>query len=232
MCFHEHIRNGFGLAEVEPLHRQFPTFYFSNPAGILGPNDPVPLAPGTQRFDYELEVAVVVGLPGSNLRPEDAEAHIAGYVLFCDWSARDLQVEEMALRLGPAKGKDTATSLGPVLVTPGELEGRRAGLGFDVPLGAWVNDEQTTVGNWSSINWSVGDVLAYVSRGTTLRTGDVIGLGTVGFGSLGEQRIVDPDGFRGFLEEGDEVVLHGDLLGEIRVTLAPAAPRHPLSSGH
>lgn len=232
MCFHEHIRNGFGLTEIDPLHSRFPTFYFSNPAGILGARDDVRLAPGTERFDYELEVAVVIGEPGENLHPDEAERHIAGYTVFCDWSARDLQVEEMQLKLGPAKGKDTATSLGPFLVTPEELEPHAKGHGYDLGMRAWVNGELTSEGNWSTIDWAVGDVLAYVSRGTRLRTGDVIGLGTVGNGSLGEQRVQNPDGFRGFLQVGDEVRIEVAELGAITSRVSEPLPIHRLSSGH
>lgn len=232
MCFHDHIRNGFQVTEVDPLHHKFPTFYFSNPASILGATEKVAISPGTQRFDYELEVAVVIGLPGHNISPAEAAKHIAGYTVFCDWSARDLQVEEMSLRLGPAKGKDGATSLGPFLVTLDELAKFKKSKGYDLEMSVTVNGEVTSLGNWSSIDWDVEDVIAYVSRGTRLKTGDVIGLGTVGNGSLGEQRVQNIEDFRGFLQVGDNVTVSVQELGEINTVIVEADPIHRLSSGH
>lgn len=116
MAFEAHIANAMKAtgATVDPDWYELPVFYFSNPAGVIGPDEDVPISPGSQAFDYELEVAAVVGLGGSDLSPDRAEHHIAGYTILCDWSARDLQLREMRQRLGPAKGKDGATSVGPV----------------------------------------------------------------------------------------------------------------------
>jgi 2-keto-4-pentenoate hydratase/2-oxohepta-3-ene-1,7-dioic acid hydratase in catechol pathway len=120
MAFEQHVLNTRKPGQaVEPLWYQQPAFYFSNPAAIRGPHDEIPVSPGCHSFDYEVEVAAVVGRGGSDLHPERAEGHIAGYMILVDWSARDLQRTELALRLGPAKGKDSATTLGPYLVTPG-----------------------------------------------------------------------------------------------------------------
>lgn len=230
MCFHEHIRNGVG--EVHEKHHQFPVFYFSNAAGTVGPQDDVPISPGSERFDYELEVAAVIGTPATNVSPAEASAHIAGYTMYIDWSARDLQMNEMVLRLGPAKGKDGATTLGPVLVTPDELEPFRAGKGFDAAMTVSINGEQISSGNWSTINWSFDDVVAYTSRGTTLRTGDVLGSGTVGLGCLLEHYRLDRDGFRGWLRPGDVVTFDVEHIGTIQQRVVDAAPLHPLSSGY
>lgn len=120
-------------------------------------------------FDYELEVAAVIGRSGSTIRLSDAQDHIAGYMLFCDRSARDLQMDEMPLRLGPAKGKDTASTLGPMLVTPDELQPYRCGRAFDLEMTGHVNDELVSAGNWSTIDWGFPDMITYVSRGTVLR---------------------------------------------------------------
>jgi 2-keto-4-pentenoate hydratase/2-oxohepta-3-ene-1,7-dioic acid hydratase in catechol pathway len=229
MCFHEHIRNGVG--EVHEKHLQFPVFYFSNTAGTLGPQDDVAISPGSERFDYELEVAAVIGRPASNVAPGDAEAHIAGYTMYIDWSARDLQLNEMVLRLGPAKGKDGATTLGPVLVTPDELEPFRAGRGFDATMTVAINGEQISAGNWSTINWGFDDVIAYTSRGTTLRTGDVLGSGTVGRGCLLEHYNLDKDSFRGWLRPADVVTFEVEHIGRIQQRIVAPAPLHPLSSG-
>src|SRR3954447_5129439 len=129
MAFEQHLVTSAAAmgTSVPPVWYDQPVFYFTNPAAIKGPYDDVPMAPGTAQYDYELEVAAVIGRPGSDIAPADAQAHIAGYVLFCDWSSRDLQSKEMTIGLGPVKGKDTATSLGPYLVTPEEIEDRRSG---------------------------------------------------------------------------------------------------------
>ncbi|MEU6244015.1 fumarylacetoacetate hydrolase family protein [Streptomyces sp. NPDC047024] len=230
MCFHEHIVNCMG--SVDPLHHKFPAFYISNSAAVIGPSDPAPISPGCERFDYELEVAAVIGRPGSNIRTEDALDHIVGYTTYIDWSARDLQFEEMEVRLGPAKGKDGATTLGPVLVSADELEPLRSGKGFDVNMRVAIDGVPISAGNWSTIDWGFDDVVAYTSRGTHLQTGDVLGSGTVGKGCLYEQRALDPDNFRGWLREGEVVSFEVDLIGRMDVTVAAPLPWHPLSSGH
>lgn len=230
MCFHEHIRNCMG--EVDPLHHRFPAFYVSNHTAVHGPADDVPVSPGCQAFDYEMEVAAVIGPPGTNIAPADARDHIVGYTMYIDWSARDLQMEEMGLRLGPAKGKDGATTLGPVLVSADEFESRRAGKGFDVTMSVAIDGQSISTGNWSTIDWSFDDVVAFTSRGTSLQTGAVLGSGTVGKGCLYEQRVLDPDGFRGWLREGETVTFEVDLIGRMDVRIAAPMVKHPLSSGH
>ncbi|WP_153502785.1 fumarylacetoacetate hydrolase family protein [Cumulibacter manganitolerans] len=230
MCFHEHIRNAGG--DLHESHSLFPTFYFSNAAGVIGPQDDVRITPGCERFDYELEVAAVIGVPASNVSPQDAAAHIAGYTIYIDWSARDLQQNEMALRLGPAKGKDGATTLGPVLVTPDEFAPYAAGKGFDAAMTVEINGEPFSTGNWSSIDWSFDDVVAYTSRGTTLRTGDVLGSGTVGRGCLLEHSRTDPDGFRGWLRPGDVVTFEVEHIGRFAQRVVEPLERFPLSSGY
>jgi 2-keto-4-pentenoate hydratase/2-oxohepta-3-ene-1,7-dioic acid hydratase in catechol pathway len=229
MCFHEHILNCTGA--VDPLHHKLPVFYFSNHQAVHGPHDDVAISPGCQAFDYELEIAAVIGRPGSNIRPQDAHDHIVGYTAYVDWSARDLQMEEMKAQLGPVKGKDSATTLGPVLVSADEFEPLRSGKGFDIAMTVAIDGKAVSTGNWSTINWSFDDVVAYASRGTHLRTGDVLGSGTVGQGCLLEQRVLDPEGFRGWLVEGEVVTLNVDLIGQMDITIAAAQPRHLLSSG-
>lgn len=230
MCFHEHIRNCLG--EVDPLHRKFPAFYFTNPYAVLGPQDEAAISPGSEAFDYELEIAAVIGPPGSNLHPAEARDHIIGYTMYIDWSARDLQMEEMQVRLGAVKGKDGATTLGPVLASADELEPRRSGKGFDARMSVAIDGAAISSGNWNTINWSFDDVIAYTSRGTHLRTGDVIGSGTVGKGCLLEQRSLNPETFRGFLREGEVVTFEVDPIGRLDVRVAAPLPRYPLSSGH
>lgn len=182
---------------VDQRHLEVPGFYFSNAAAVIGPHDDVAISPGSEMFDFELEVAAVIGTPGSSIPREKAEEHIAGYLIFCDWSARDLQIQERALQLGPAKGKDGANSLGPMLVTPDEIAHLRSGEGFDLAMTAHVNGELVSEGRWSTIDWGFADIIAYASRGTRLRPGDVIGSGTVASGCLFEHFALDPAGFRG-----------------------------------
>lgn len=225
MAFEQHLVNCSAAmgTSVPPVWYDQPVFYFTNPAAITGPYDDVPMAPGTAQYDYELEVAAVIGRPGSDLAPADAESYIAGYVLFCDWSARDLQSKEMTIGLGPAKGKDTATSLGPFLVTPDELEARRSGQGYDVAMTASVNGTTYSQGNWRDLFWSFGQMLAYASRGTELRAGDVIGSGTVGTGCILELSQVHGGDRFPWLEPGDRVELDGGPLGRISAQVSPSA---------
>ncbi|GAA4538430.1 fumarylacetoacetate hydrolase family protein [Pseudonocardia xishanensis] len=232
MAFAEHYESGMaGLGlETDPLYYRQPTFHFSNPAAILGPTDLVPVAPGSVKFDYELEVAVVIGKGGRNISPAAAEEHIAGYTILCDWSARDHQLQEMTLRIGPAKGKDTATSLGPHLVTKDELEPRRAGHGFDLAMTAHVNGVLYSSGNWSSMSWPFADLIAYASRGTTLVPGDIIGGGTVGTGCILELSIVHGGDRYPWLKAGDDVELTIAEVGTIRTTLTAADEIIPLSA--
>ncbi|TCK21970.1 fumarylacetoacetate hydrolase family protein [Pseudonocardia endophytica] len=232
--FLQHLRNVSASADmpVDERHTRFPPFYFTNPAAVVGPHDDVPIAPDSAMFDYELEIAAVIGTPGATIPLAGAENHIAGYTLFCDWSARDLQMAEMPLRLGPAKGKDTANTLGPMLVTPDELEPYRSGNAFDLEMTGHVGDELVSRGNWSTIDWGFPDMITYASRGTALRAGDVIGSGTVETGCLFEHYCTDPDRFRGWLQPGDEVRLAVEALGEIRHRIVTGVPAERLSSGY
>ncbi|MGW5072051.1 fumarylacetoacetate hydrolase family protein [Rhodococcus sp. NPDC004095] len=207
-----------------------PTFYFSNPQAILGPYDDVPVAPGSSMFDFELEIAAVVGTTGSNLTPEQAEERIAGYMVLCDWSARDLQMREMTGSLGPVKGKDTATSAGPYLVTPDELADRSRGLGYDLTARVSVNGTVVGEGNWADTYWSLADMVAYASRGTQVVPGDVIGGGTVTTCCLFEHLGLDETSSR-WLAPGDVVSLEVERLGRIEAVvvagpeLVPVPPR-------
>jgi 2-keto-4-pentenoate hydratase/2-oxohepta-3-ene-1,7-dioic acid hydratase in catechol pathway len=200
---------------------------------VIGPNEPVAISPGSERFDYELEVAAVVGRGGSDLDPETAADHIAGYTIFCDWSARDLQVHEMKLGLGPAKGKDSATSLGPAFVTADELAPYASGNSFKLDMRVYVNDEETGGGSMDQMDWSWGEVLAYASRGTQLNPGDVIGSGTVPTGCLFEHFSLSGggDGFRGWLKPGDRVRLWIEQIGEIEHEVVAGPPVHRLRTG-
>jgi 2-keto-4-pentenoate hydratase/2-oxohepta-3-ene-1,7-dioic acid hydratase in catechol pathway len=230
MAFESHVANSRRRLgqEVDPDWYELPVFYFTNPSAVCGPHDDVAVSPGSAQFDYELEIAAVVGRPGSNLSPEDAESHIAGYMVMCDWSARDLQMREMRQLLGPAKGKDSATSLGPVLVTSDELEPRRLGRAYDLEMTAAVNGVPYSSGNLADLYWSFGQMLAYASRGTTVETGDVLGSGTVGSGCILELSGLHGNDRYPWLRPGDEVRLAVEELGDIVARITEPAPVVPL----
>ncbi|MDP9864849.1 MULTISPECIES: fumarylacetoacetate hydrolase family protein [Streptosporangium] len=234
LCFLDHMRGCLrasgGTGTLEATWYQIPAFYFANPATVIGPHDDVPISPGSAWFDFELEIGAVIGAPGRDLTPEQAIEHIAGYTLLCDWSARDLQGLESQLKIGQAKGKDGATTLGPWLVTPDELPfGPDGGLALQVR--AEVNGRPVGEGRTDAMDWSFGEVVSYASRGVELRPGDVFGSGTVpgccliehlDFGDLGA--------FRGWLKDGDVVSLRAEGLGEVRQTVRASAAPHPLAA--
>jgi len=223
--FEAHIRTSWqalGLEFPDDWY-QLPLYYFQNPAAVQGPYEDVPLAPGTSRFDYELEICAVVGRSGSDLTPEQAEQSIAGYMLFCDWSSRDVQAREKKLFIGAVKSKDTATSVGPFLVTPDELAPYRKNKAFDLAMTARVNGELCSEGNLSEIYWSFGQMLAYASRGTRLVPGSLCGSGTVGTGCLLELVRTHGEEAYSFLQAGDRVRLEVDHLGAIEARVVEGA---------
>ena len=201
-AFEEHVRNAravTGRGEVVPEWYELPVFYFSNPAAIYGPDDEIPYPEGSQALDYELEVAAVIG----------ADGEIGGFTVMNDWSARDLQRKEMRVGLGPAKGKDFATSLGPVVVTPDELGDLR------LEMVARVNGEERSRGNLGDLYHSWEAILEHAARNTHLRPGDVIGSGTVGTGCILEH------GDERWLQPGDEVELEVERIGVLRNEFGP-----------
>ncbi|WP_327690177.1 fumarylacetoacetate hydrolase family protein [Streptomyces tubercidicus] len=186
--------------------------------------------PRSAWFGFELEIAAVIGTAGRDLTPQQAEGHIAGYTLFCDWSARDLQGLEGQLKIGQAKGKDGASTLGPWLVTPDELpfdlDGRLA-----LQVRAEVNGELVGTGRTESMDWTFVEVISYASRGVELQQGDVFGSGTVpGCCLLEHLDFGDLAAFRGWLKDGDVVSLRADGLGEVRQTVRASVPPHPLAA--
>ena len=229
-AFEQHVRTARqrrGL-EMDPDWYELPVFYFSNPYAICGPDTEVALPPGCSEFDFELEIAAVVGRGGSNLSPDEADAWIAGYTIMNDWSARDLQRREMKLSMGPVKGKDSATSLGPMLVTPDELDTMRRGAAYDLTMTARVNGREYSRASWADIHWSMGQMLAYASRGTRIEPGDVIGSGTCGTGCILELSLVHGSESYPWLRPGDEVELSVDGLGTLRNRVVAGIPPKPL----
>ena len=214
-AFEGHVRTMWERrgGEIPEAWYRIPVFYFSNVSEIRGPDEPVWLPAASQELDYELEVAALIDTPAVDLSPDRAEEAIGGFTIFDDWSARDLQRDETAVRLGPAKGKDFASSFGPWLVTPDELADARLGTGYDLAMTAEVNGTETSRGRWSDAQFSFGEMLARASADARLRAGDLVGSGTVGTGCLLEVR----DATLGrYLEPGDEVVLRIERLGALR----------------
>jgi 2-keto-4-pentenoate hydratase/2-oxohepta-3-ene-1,7-dioic acid hydratase in catechol pathway len=187
VAFEEHVegvrKSIDGVGGVVPEWYEAPTFYFTNPYALVGAHDDVEVPPGSQQLDFELEVAAVVGRDGASLTPEQAREHIFGYTVLNDWSARDLQRREMKVSLGPAKGKDFATTLGPVLVTADELDRYRDADGFlDLELTVAVNGVEIGRDRLARMGWPFEELVAHASRGTEVRPGDVLGSGTCGNG--------------------------------------------------
>lgn len=215
-AFERHVatcraHRGLGVA---PEWYRVPVFYFSNPASVIGHDDPVWAPRGSDALDYELELACVIGREGRDL-PDDDRAldYVAGFTIMNDWSARDLQRVEMAVGLGPSKGKDFATTLGPDLVSLDELEDRYREGRFDLAMRASVNGREYSRGNAGAMFWTWPQLLAHASRDATLRPGDVLGSGTVGGGCILE---LTPEAVGGWLRPGDVVELAVERLGVLR----------------
>ena len=190
VVFEEHVegvaKSVSGGAGVPETWYEIPTFYFGNPYSVVGPYDPVAVPPGCEALDFELEVAAIIGKAGHDLTPEEARGHIAGYTILNDWSARDLQRHEMRIGLGPAKGKDFANTLGPWIVTADELEPYRRDDRFHLNMEVSVNGEHFGDDTLANMAWSFEELVAYASRGTWVKPGDVLGTGTCGSGALAE----------------------------------------------
>jgi fumarylacetoacetate (FAA) hydrolase len=221
-AFEGHVRTMWERrgGEVPETWYRLPVFYFSNVSEIRGPDDPVWCPGASTELDYELEVAALVDTPALNLDPARAEEAIGGFTIFNDWSARDLQREETTVRLGPAKGKDFASSFGPYLVTPDELVDARRANGYDLAMTAAVNGTETSRGRWSDVQFSFADMLARASADARLRPGDLLGSGTVGGGCLLEVR---ESTLGRYLEPGDTVALTVERLGTLRTPVVARA---------
>jgi 2-keto-4-pentenoate hydratase/2-oxohepta-3-ene-1,7-dioic acid hydratase in catechol pathway len=213
MAFEEHARNaGKRMANTaaQELARR-PVYYKGNPAMFIGHEQEVPWPNYTSHMDYELELGLVIGKIGSNLTPDEAMEHLLGVTIFNDFSARDIQGQEMRGLLGPAKGKDFATGVGPWITTRDELDLA------NLTMVARVNGEEWTRNSSSTITWSIGELIAYASKGETLWPGELLGTGTIGLGcglELGKQ-----------LRPGDVVELEVDGIGVLRNRIGQPQPR-------
>jgi fumarylacetoacetate (FAA) hydrolase len=220
-AFEAHVataRRTRGL-EMEPAWYEAPAFYFTNAAAVLGPDDAVRAPRGCAELDYELEVAAVVGHSVRDCSEADGLRAIAGFTIMNDWSARDVQRREMRVGLGPSKGKDFATSLGPWLATPDELDGFATGRPR-ASMTATVSGEEWSRGQLADIHYTWGELVAHAAQDATLRPGDVLGSGTVGTGCILELAAVRGSHRHPWLTPGDVVELSVDGLGTLRNAVA------------
>jgi fumarylacetoacetate (FAA) hydrolase len=218
-AFEQHVktcRAQRGL-EMVPEWYQFPVFYFSNPTTLKGHNEPVRRPAATRALDFELEIAAVIGRQVENASGAEAEAAIFGFTIFNDLSARDLQAAEMKCGLGPAKGKDFASVLGPVVVTCDELADRRVGPGkYDLTMIARKNGREISRGNMKDLYFDFTQMIARASADAALYPGDILGSGTVGTGCILE---LGPENTGGWLEPGDVIELEIDRIGVLRTPI-------------
>ena len=228
-AFERHVRTMWERrgGEVPEAWYRLPIFYFGNTSEMRGPGESIAAPRDSAELDFELEVGVLIDTPARDLSEALGEQAIGGYTILNDWSARDLQRDETTVRLGPAKGKDFATSIGPWLVTPDELADARSGKGFAldgvasvrVPDGNLVEVARTS---WSTIAFSFGEMLSRASADVRLRPGELIGSGTFGGGCLLESREAT---LGRWLEPGDEVLLSVERLGELRSPIVQRVDR-------
>jgi len=216
-AFEQHVktaRENRGLKMI-PEWYEFPVFYFSNHLAIKGPGEDIVKPKECEWLDYELEIACIIGKEGRNIPEDLADEYIFGYCILNDWSARDLQRREMKVGLGPAKGKDFSTSIGPWIVTKDELDPLKVGKGFNLSMKARVNGNLLSEGNVKDLFYTFSEMIARASQGVTLYPGEIIGSGTVGTGC-----ILELGGeIHRWLEPGDQVELEIDQLGVLKNTI-------------
>ena len=238
-AFRQHVatsRKNRG-AEMISEFDEFPVFYFSNHNAMLGDKEDIRLMPDHfDRLDYELEFAIVIGKRGKNILSKDADKYIAGFCILNDLSARTLQMEEMKLNLGPAKGKDFANVIGPYLVTPEELEIKAIntpfGKKYDLIMKCYVNGKLLSEGNAKEMNWTFGEIIERASYGAELFPGDIIGSGTVGTGCLleinGSNKRKNPNYTDIWLKEGDIIEMEIEKLGKITNKIVKENTNHSI----
>jgi fumarylacetoacetate (FAA) hydrolase len=231
-AFRQHVATARRNRKMDmiPEFDQFPVFYFTNHNSIQGPGEIVCMADHLNKLDFELEVAIVICKPGKNIKAEEADEYIAGYMIMNDVSARGLQMEEMKLNLGPAKGKDFSTVIGPMLVTPDELEELKipakenhTGNAYNLAMKCWVNGVKVSEGNLADMDWTFAEIIERCSYGVQLYPGDIIGSGTVGTGCFlelnGTGKLNDAEYKEQWLQEGDEVEMEIENLGRLKNTI-------------
>ena len=231
-AFRQHVAAARRNRKVDMIAEfdQYPIFYFTNHNAIQGPG-PIPCMPDHfQKLDFELEAAIVVCKKGRNIKASEADSYIGGYMIMNDMSARTLQMEEMLLNLGPAKGKDFSTVIGPILVTPDELEQYKVpakaghtGNAYNLKMTCKVNGIQVSEGNMGDMDWTFAEILERCAYGADILPGDVIGSGTVGTGCFlelnGTGLLNDPSFKPQWLKDGDVVEMDIDGLGHLSNTI-------------
>lgn len=231
-AFRQHVEAARRNRKVDMIAEfdQYPIFYFTNHHSIQGPGEVRCMPDHFEKLDFELEVAIVICKQGRNIRAEEADAYIGGLMIMNDLSARRLQMEEMLLNLGPAKGKDFSTAIGPWLVTLDELQDfvvpakeNHIGLNWNLNMKCWVNAVQVSAGNVAEMNWTFAEIIERASYGVDLYPGDVIGSGTVGTGCFlelnGTGKLNDANYTEQWLQEGDVVEMEIDGLGRLSNTM-------------
>ena len=217
-AFEKHVKAARKLRglEMHPDWYKLPIFYFSNPTTLYGHGEIVPYPTGTEELDFELEFAIIIANGGQNIKKENADKMIAGYTILNDWSARDLQREEMQLNLGPAKGKDFANSFGPYMVTPDELTDAWDNNKLHLRMTCHVNGKLISDGNTNDLYHSFPTMIERASMNVDLQPGDYIGSGTVGTGCILELK---PESTGGWLKKGDVVRLEIEHIGVLENTI-------------
>lgn len=213
-AFLQHVKSARALRNLKVVDEWFeiPVFYFSNPDVFVGHKQKVKKPKYTKELDFELEIGCIIGKKGKNIPREKASQHIAGFTILNDFSARDAQRREMKVGLGPAKGKDFATGLGPYLVTIDELESVKQNKAYNLHMLASKNNQQISSGNFADIYYGFDEMIEHASQEVTLYPGDVLGSGTVGSGCILELR---PENTSGWLQNGDKIELAVERLGKL-----------------
>ncbi|HEX6180881.1 MAG TPA: fumarylacetoacetate hydrolase family protein [Chitinophagaceae bacterium] len=231
-AFRQHVAAARRNRKVDMITEfdQYPIFYFTNHHTVQGPG-PVRCMPDHfEKLDFELECAIVICKHGRNIRAENADQYIGGLMIMNDFSARRLQMEEMLLNLGPAKGKDFATAVGPCLVTPHDLESYEippkeghVGKAWNLRMQCFVNGKQVSDGNLGDMDWTFAEIIERASYGVDLHPGDIIGSGTVGTGCFlelnGTGKLNDPNYQEQWLQEGDVVEMEIEQLDRLTNTI-------------
>ena len=231
-AFRQHVAAARRNRKVDMIAEfdQYPIFYFTNHNAVEGPGDIRCMPDHFQKLDFELEAAIVIGKKGRNIKAADADQYIAGYMIMNDMSARTLQMEEMLLNLGPAKGKDFSTVIGPMLITPDELESYKVpakeghtGNSYRLAMKCWVNGKLVSEGNMGDMDWTFAEIIERCAYGVDIFPGDVIGSGTVGTGCFlelnGTGLLNDPNYKVQWLQPNDVVEMEIDGLGKLSNTI-------------
>jgi fumarylacetoacetate (FAA) hydrolase len=231
-AFRQHVASARRNRKLDmiPEFDSYPIFYFTNHNAIQGPGEITCMPDHFEKLDFELEAAVVIGKKGRNICAAEADDYIAGYMIMNDMSARTLQMEEMLLNLGPAKGKDFSTVIGPWLVTPDELEAYKVpakpghvGNAYSLSMKCWVNGLEVSSGSVADMDWTFAEIIERCAYGVDILPGDVIGSGTVGTGCFlelnGTGLLNDPSFKPQWLQEGDVVEMEITGLGRLSNTI-------------